>query len=300
MDSLKKLEGHGVFANAKVDFAFKRGLGSEKYKDATIGLLNTIIPDKNITDVQFINTELPRENDGGKTVVVDIVCTDNNGNRFIVEMQKAEQPYFMQRMLYYSSRLTTSMDMHKGDSAYNVKPCYIISFLNFGIESTFSHPIVKDMLSLHFVTMVPELGADVKHPGSPEFFYFDLTKFTKTIEESENDLEIWLSLLNGAQELDEIPQPLKDNVHFSAFLEALKRANFTDEENIKYEKDMITELDMRYALEYSREKGEAKGKAEGVSEAKTEIAKSLKSQGVSINIIAKATGLTIEEVSELI
>ena len=42
-----------VFADPTVDFAFKRIFGTEKYKAATIGLLNSIIEGVNIVDVEF-------------------------------------------------------------------------------------------------------------------------------------------------------------------------------------------------------------------------------------------------------
>ena len=45
-----------VFADPTVDFAFKRIFGTEKYKAATIGLLNSIIEGVNIVDVEFRNT----------------------------------------------------------------------------------------------------------------------------------------------------------------------------------------------------------------------------------------------------
>ena len=46
------------FADPKVDYAFKRIFGTEKYKDATINLINTILPHLHIVDVEYTNTEL--------------------------------------------------------------------------------------------------------------------------------------------------------------------------------------------------------------------------------------------------
>ena len=54
---LRKLLG-SRFADPTVDFVFKRIFGSERYKAATIGLLNSIISDYDIVDVEFPNVEL--------------------------------------------------------------------------------------------------------------------------------------------------------------------------------------------------------------------------------------------------
>ena len=45
--------------------------------------------------------------------------------------------------------------------------------------------------------------------------------------------------------------------------------------------------------------GRAEGRAEGEAIAKQEMAKSLKSQGVPTDVIAKASGLTAEEIEKL-
>ena len=51
-----------IYADPTIDFAFKRIFGTERFKDATIGLLNSIIKDVYIIDVSFLNTEIVPEN----------------------------------------------------------------------------------------------------------------------------------------------------------------------------------------------------------------------------------------------
>lgn len=57
----------------------------------------------------------------------------------------------------------------------------------------------------------------------------------------------------------------------------------------------MTERDYQHDMYYSREEG----RAEGQAEAKMEMAKNFKVLGVPIDVIAKATGLSAEEVAEL-
>lgn len=81
------------FADPTVDFAFKRIFGTEKYKAATIGLLNSIIPDKNIQEVSFINVEIPGMTEDGKKSFIDVLCTSDDGSTFICEMQNLGRTY---------------------------------------------------------------------------------------------------------------------------------------------------------------------------------------------------------------
>jgi len=53
------------------------------------------------------------------------------------------------------------------------------------------------------------------------------------------------------------------------------------------------------ALGGAREEGIEKGRKEGKKEEKNEIAKRLYKEGVDINLISKATGLTKEEIEKL-
>ena len=63
----------------------------------------------------------------------------------------------------------------------------------------------------------------------------------------------------------------------------------------------------REACERAEAKGEAKGraeglaagKAEGAAESKREVARKMKTEGIPAEVIAKCTGLTVEEVEAL-
>ena len=68
-------------------------------------------------------------------------------------------------------------------------------------------------------------------------------------------------------------------------------ANFTPDERAKYQLDMTTERDIKNQIEYARDDG-AEKKA-------LKIAQNLLELGVAIDIIAKGTGLSVEDVEAL-
>ena len=292
MEQNKSFKGKGVFANPRIDIAFKRCLGSPQYKDATIGLLNAFIPGRNIVDVKFENVEFPRESEDKKTIFIDIVCTDDKGAHFIVEMQRTGQPFFMQRMSYYASKVITTLDVDKGEIDYSVKPCYVIAFLDFDLAKATGMPELGDEPSLHFVTTYFNGEKYVQHPGSPEFYYFDLTKFKKSLGESADEKEIWLTLLNESQDMLDVPQSLMENKSYTAFFEGLRQVNFTKEETLEYFKQMTDEMCWRAALKYQKDEGRQEGKLD--------VARAMLADGLGIDKVEKYTGLSKESLEALL
>ena len=96
-----------------------------------------------------------------------------------------------------------------------------------------------------------------------------------------------------------MPDWAKGNKAYEAFFEASTRANFTPEETIQYEKDMMTERDRINSINYARWEGVQEGKAEGRQQTQREIAVAMKSKGLDTETIASCTGLSVEEVNVL-
>ena len=84
-------------------------------------------------------------------------------------------------------------------------------------------------------------------------------------------------------------------------------AGFNEEKRIIYEQEMYDERkrrsEMNTAIRMGREEGRAEGRAEGrvegIKEAKLETATNMKARGISADIIAECTGLSIELVGSL-
>ena len=91
----------------------------------------------------------------------------------------------------------------------------------------------------------------------------------------------------------------KGNKAYEAFFEASTRANFTPEETIQYEKDMMTERDRINSINYARWEGVQEGKAEGRQQTQREIAAAFKAKGIDAETISSCTGLSVEEVNVL-
>ncbi len=291
-----------IYADPTVDFAFKRIFGTERFKAATIGLLNSIIRDVDITDVTFLNTEIAPGNRDDKKCVIDVLATDSGGNNFIVEMQNAKQVTFLQRMVYYTAKVIAQLEGVAGSAEYDLHSTYAIAFLNFPSEAITG---ISGRYDLHYYTVDEASGRRL--PASPEYHFFDLNAFKKSSKGMTDGTDYWLSLLTGSKEMDGMPDWAKGDKAFEAYFEASARANFTPEETIQYEKDMMTERDRINSINYARwegvqegmQKGRAEGKEEGMQQKQDEIARAFKAKGIDAETIAACTGLSVEAVKAL-
>ena len=280
------------FCDPTIDVAFKRIFGSELYKDATIGFINSLLTDRVIRDVSFMNVEIPGFTVEDRKSCVDVLCTGDDGSNFVIEMQVVEQEYFRQRTVLYASTLISHLAERGHNWDYHLRPTYVISVIDFtlnekGLDSCISHFTSR------------EVRTNAKLDGAPEFFFLEPKRFKKKLNELSNYQEKWLYLLRDAKSLEVIPDGFQGDRAFVAYFEASETANMTKEERILYDHAMITKTDIEYGKEYSFrkgfEKGRAEGKAKGKAEGRAEVAKKLLEAGVDISVIQDSTGLSRKE-----
>ena len=110
-------------------------------------------------------------------------------------------------------------------------------------------------------------------------------------------------------EWNRMPDALKEQV-FKHLERLAAVANLSEANRVAYDKavdryyvNRIYEEDMQdrveNAMREGREKGMREGMKEGVAKGKLEDAQNLKHLGVSMDIIAKATGLSMEDIEKL-
>ena len=132
MDRQEKQE-HPVFIDLTTDYAFKRVFGTEVNKDLLISFLNELFRGrKTIRDVQYNKNEYMGDTDSIGHVVLDLTCTGDGGEQFVIEVQRTSQRNLKRRMLYYGSKLIADQ-APKGDRRgwdYAISEVYIIVLLD--------------------------------------------------------------------------------------------------------------------------------------------------------------------------
>ena len=123
------------FINPRVDWAFKRIFGTEDTKECLITFLNGVFEGEFvIKDVKHLKTEQTRHQKRERGVVFDVACVTDDGRHIIVEMQKKEQRYFVDRALYYSSKAIVEQ-AKPGEWDFHLTPVYTVCFMDFIAET---------------------------------------------------------------------------------------------------------------------------------------------------------------------
>ncbi|HTN37355.1 MAG TPA: PD-(D/E)XK nuclease family transposase, partial [Arachidicoccus sp.] len=129
----------GTFMDPLSDFAFKTLFGKEQHKEILIAFLNDVFEGrKKIIDLQYINTEVKGETMGNRSIGIDVACVSDQGEQFIVEVQRRYQEFFNDRAFFYCGH-SISSHAPKGkvdgiDWNYEQKAVYFVSILDFCLK----------------------------------------------------------------------------------------------------------------------------------------------------------------------
>jgi len=279
----------GRFIDPLSDFGFKHLFGNEPNKDILIDFLNQLFKgQKEITDLTYNSTEYAGDSEGFKKIFFDLLCTGSNGEQFIIEMQRAEQRNFSDRAVFYTSRLINEQ-LPKGKSHWNIelKEVYLIAILEFN----FKHNVSDQYL--HNVSLTNTDTGEIFY-NKLGYKFLELPKFVKTEAELETDLDRWFYLLKHMSHLDKVPSVLNKRV-FQKIFKIAEVSNLTKEEKAMYDSNLKAKWDYENSIAFAEEKAEERGEHKKA----LDIAREFKKMGLTIEDIAKGTGLSIEEIEKL-
>lgn len=271
------------YINPLTDFGFKKLFGSEPNKDLLINFLNQILPDRHkIKELSYSRNEQLGQADIERKAIFDLYCIGESGERFIVEIQKAKQNYFKDRSIYYAS-FPIQEQARKGDWDYKLQPVYTVGILDFIFDDHKS----EDEL-LHLIELKNQ-RCEVFY-DKLKFIYIELPKFKKNQDQLETQFDKWLYVFRHLSELQDRPQKLQDRI-FQKLFDAAEIARFSPAEREAYEESLKYYRDIKNVVDTSRE--------EGREERTYEIAREMKMNNISIELIAKSTGLSTDEIEKL-
>lgn len=284
------------YLNPKADLTFKRVFG--EHPDLVKSFLNALLPlepEENITDIEYLPSEMVPENPLRKNSIVDVRCKDNKGRYFIVEMQMIWSPEFKQRVLFNASKAYVRQ-MDSGEKYDLLQPVYSLNLVNDIFE-----PELEEYY--HYYRLV-HMQYSERVINGLQLVFVELPKFTPHTYSEKKMQILWLRYLTEIDEKTrEVPEELLQNPEIKKAVTVLEESAFTPEQLLGYEKfwDIIS---VEKTLVSSAErKGKEEGKKEGIEEGKKEekllIASNAKKQGLSPDMISSLTGLSIEEIDRL-
>ena len=315
---MEKQEQHAKHTriNPFVDWGFKFLFGREENKDLLMDFINQLLePEVRIREIRYLNTELIPDAPDLKRCVVDVLATDEEENRYLIEMQNVEKQDIRQRLVYYACRLVDQMGRRSSDWQYGqIKKVYAICLMNFNYER---RPVLRSDFQLRsadgnrtfsdLLTIIP-LQIPCIRATSPSEYRKSYEFWLYLLESLSNGMKTKQQLLdevNGFQHISEETKELFRKVinTVEAELPAEQRRDY-ELALIQYQ-DTIEEY--RTAIDRGidqgrkegREEGREEGRKEGREEMQIEAAKAMKSKGIDMDTISECTGLSIAEIQGL-
>ena len=305
--SIREIEemGEGKYINPYTDFGFKKLFGTPLNKDLLISFLNSLFDGKEVVrDLTYLNGESLGNGYGDRRAIFDVYCENEQGETFIVEMQKAEQQFFKDRSVFYST-FPIQNQGKKGIWNFKLKGVYTIGILDFVFPD---HEYPQDSLR-HEVKLV---DVDDKHVFYDKltFLYLEMPKFTKGEEELKTMYDKWLFVLHNLSRLMKRPAALQERI-FTRLFEQAEIARYTPEERQDYEDSLKVYRDMKNVLDTAELRGLEKGRKEGRKEGRREgieqgtfeerrkNAKAMKTLGLPLETIVKVTGMSADDIDKL-
>ena len=278
----------GRYADILLDDWFKRSF--KEYGDAKrlmLLFLQALIPEMDIQSIEYTPEESTNQNPDKKGIRVDVECIDKNGDRFVVEVQRADQTDFYDRAVF-NSTFSIQRQLKENPGTYRFRPVCFIGIMRFTLHPT------SDKFFYHYQLKECETGETMT--DDLHYYYLEVTKCSPNPEGSL--VEKVGYALNHMSEFKERPAGF-DGEFFDLLFNSAEINNFAPEEKIKYHNDMTTERDIKNQIAYAEQKGLEKGFEQGVVQTLESTAKNMLALGLSDDVVVKATGLSGERIAQL-
>lgn len=287
----------GRYINPYTDYGFKFLFGTEPNKDITLELVNALLQGKEvIRSLTLLPTEQLGDTKDDRRSVFDVYCTNERGEKIIIEMQKADQQWFKDRSVYYSS-FPIRQQGEKDQWRFGLKAVYTIGILDFVFDED-----KDDKEYYHHVVKLMDVNKKEVFYDKLTYIYLEMPKFKKTEDELVTMADKWLYALKNLPRLLGRPEALQERI-FKKFFDVAEIGNLSKEEYAKYFESEKVYYDNDGAIRTAEAKGRAEGRAEGetIGSMRTakENARRMKSKGYPVEDIADITGLALEEIAAL-
>ena len=271
------------------DFGFKRIFGTDLNKDLLINFLNSLFNGEEvIKDVKYLNSENVGDVFTERKAIFDVYCENEQGEKFIVEMQNAYQTFFKDRSLFYSTFPIREQAPKGSDWNFCLKKVYVVALLNFKM----SDEAFDASDTIHTIALMDTKTNKIFN-AKLIFKYVEVGRFDKTDEELTSLSDKWMFVLKNLSRLNNRPSSLREKI-FSRLFDAAAIARFTPTELREYEDSLKAYRDIKNSLDTA----EAKGREEGINIANLAIAKRMLSDGMDMELVLKYTGLTEKQIKK--
>ncbi len=278
----------------RFDWAMKRLLRNKANFVILEGLLSELLGE-DIKIQNFLESESNKETAYNKKNQVDMLVKNSKGELIIIEVQGNPEYDYLMRMVFGTSKLMVD-NTDIGMEYRKIKKIISLNIVYFDLGhgkdyiyhgcTSFKGMHEKDVLGL---TEKEKTALNAKNIEQvyPEYYIIKVNNFNDI---SKNTLDEWINFLKNEE--------IKDDTKAKGLKEAKEKLDImklSPDELKEYEKDLRSWYDNRNAWNDRLEEGKMEGKIEG----KMEIAKKCIENGLNIEMTAKLTGLSEDEIKNI-
>ena len=275
------------YINPFTDIGFKRIFGQELSKPLLLDFLNSLFEgEKHMANLTFLDKEQPALFEEDRSLIYDIYCETDDGEKIIVEMQNKSQPFFKNRSIYYVSEAIARQGERGSVWIYAIDSVYLVAFLIF-CPFDFKKQFRTDVV-------LSEKGTVEQFSDKLRMIYLQLPLFEKEADECNNQVERWIYLLKNMDTLNRLPWAAQSAV-FRKLESIADVGSMSRAERLKYDEALKKYRDTISVFEGVRMEGRMEGRMQNM----IENARKMKAYGIALDIIADITGLSIDEVKAL-
>ena len=291
------------------DYIFKRVFGVEKNKKLLISLINSILKgNPTVTDLEIRNTEISKIVKNNLTIYLDIKAEISPQEFVDIEIQVRNTGEIMERAVQYLAEILTlnCRKLTEKEKEAGQRQTYkypkVIGIWIMGENVTDR----KDAVNEACVAFPPtERDKYQIITDKLRIFFVELQKFHPKHIDRKNMLDVWMAFLKNPlnddiQDVPEVKEALDTLKEISAdkdereiyYLRQHTEFGYLSEKNVAVQKAKAEGEQL--GAEKERAKAEKEKKAE-----KIESAKKMLSDGLSIELVSKYSGLSVEEIKKL-
>ncbi|MDE6399235.1 MAG: Rpn family recombination-promoting nuclease/putative transposase, partial [Muribaculaceae bacterium] len=240
----------------RFDWAIKHILRDKANFDILEGFI-TVLLGEEVKIIELLESESNQDSDTDKFNRVDIKAKNSKGHIIIVEVQLTRQLYYLQRILYGTSKAITE-HINIGEKYDQVKKVYSISILycDYGNGDDYVYHGETRFKGIHtgndLRVNTKENGIIVQHLPKEVFPEYYLVRVNVYDKIPESPLDEWITYLKSGKVKEDTRTPGLQEVK-----EKLKYLSMSPKEKREYDAHIDTIMVQNDVLDTAREEGRA-------------------------------------------
>lgn len=303
------------------DFAIKYLLRNKGDYEIVEGFISALLAAQGYKPVKInaiLESESNRENADLKRSIADLVVQDDDGHKYVVEIERSFTNSFMHKACFNTSRLV--VDSISGNQDYKtIRKVFHISLLYFSTQDM-RKPIYHGKTIFHEVDTAQPVNFRIANQGLmmfehknifPDYFFISVPLFDEVVHQ---EIDEWLYVMKNHAVRKDFKSPLMKKVEEK--LAVLKMSDADRIDYYKYLKEAVHSQDVLMAaedkglqegwqkghqegLQEGLQKGLQEGHQEGQQEGLKKTAISMLKKGYALDVIQDITGLSEDVIVDL-